>query len=337
MKHTALNQTFGTILTTTWRKVRTRIVDQVTDDLLLLHWLRRKDRIVEEDGGTSIQIPVMIGLNNTFTSYSGYEPLEITPQEGITSAFYPWRQVHGGVTISGIEAFQNGGGAQIIKATSAKTAQAVVSYEDEVHRQLMGDGLGNDGKDILGLEAIVPVDPTNDMLGMIDSSSNTFWQSKASDLTGVTSSAVYRRRLYKLYNQCSKGRSHPTILIGHLNAWENYAFSLEANERFMDNESVSYGYQGLLLRQAPFFYDKSLKAQIKGATASTDAIYMLNDNHIQYVVAKGNHMAATDFVRTTEQDAWKARVQTYHQLVTDLRATQGVAYDIPQSFADISS
>ena len=52
-----------------------------------------------QNGGERIQIPLMYEENDTFKSYSGYSTLTVKPQDGLTSAFFPWCEIGGTITI----------------------------------------------------------------------------------------------------------------------------------------------------------------------------------------------------------------------------------------------
>ena len=71
--------------------------------------LRLNDAVVKLNGGERIQVPLMYGTNSTVKSYRGYEQLDTTPQDGMTSAFYEWKEVAGTISISRLEQRQNSG------------------------------------------------------------------------------------------------------------------------------------------------------------------------------------------------------------------------------------
>lgn len=70
-------------------------------------------------------------------NYSKYDQLTTTPQEGITTARYPWKSMAVSISISGEEEMKNSGEAQLVNLLEAKIMQAEESMRwylaDQIH------------------------------------------------------------------------------------------------------------------------------------------------------------------------------------------------------------
>jgi len=75
------------VLSTTLFNYRDTMVDNIFKDSAFLAALRMNNAVVKQNGGERIAMPLMYGTNSTVKSYSGYETLDTTPQEGMTTAF----------------------------------------------------------------------------------------------------------------------------------------------------------------------------------------------------------------------------------------------------------
>src|SRR3990172_11073940 len=117
------NPNFDALLSTTLANYRSQFADNLSKSFFLFYWLNMKGRKRVENGGESIVVQLMYGSNTTVRSYSGYEPIDTTPMEGFTSVKYPWKQVAGTVSISGIEERKNSGEARLINLLQSKVAQ----------------------------------------------------------------------------------------------------------------------------------------------------------------------------------------------------------------------
>lgn len=323
---TTLSSQWGTVLSTTLRNIAKNVSDAVTESLILFKWLDMKGHKKMYSGGQAIVLPVMLAHNTTAKSYRGYEPGNAAPQEGITSAVYPWRQVWDFITLSGLESFQNGGEYKIADILATKVDQAVISLQHELNRQAYLDGTGNGGKDILGLSAIVSETPSTVTVGMIPTSStvNPSWQNQVVDggTSGETVAAAhYRTELRQMYNKCTFGRAVPTIILSNTTLYELYEQTLVDNERYMNVEAASGDFSGLLLKGTPWFFDRDMP--------ETDQAYFLNHNHLWWAVAEGADFSPSDFTMPPTQDAWMACIKCYGNLVTDNRRFQGVYVDGP--------
>ncbi len=87
------NPDFNAILSTTLQNYQPTLVDNIFKDLVLLNLLNSRGRVRVEEGGTSIVEPLMYAANGTVSSYSGYDPISLTPQDGISAAEYQWKQI----------------------------------------------------------------------------------------------------------------------------------------------------------------------------------------------------------------------------------------------------
>ena len=65
------NTNFNTLVSTTLKNYRTTLTDNITGHNALWYQLKERGFIREEDGGTSIVEPLLIGRNSTVRSYRG--------------------------------------------------------------------------------------------------------------------------------------------------------------------------------------------------------------------------------------------------------------------------
>src|SRR5256885_13424940 len=74
--------------------------DNIFKDSVFLAALRMNDAVQMQGGGERIRAPLMYDDNNTIKSYSNYDVLDTTPQDGMTTAFFEWRGITGPSPIS---------------------------------------------------------------------------------------------------------------------------------------------------------------------------------------------------------------------------------------------
>ena len=97
---TSLTLSYAPLLSTTLMKVLDSgaLNDQVFDADVFLAWLRGSGRLKVIDGGERIRVGLLHEKNSTAGWYADYEALDTTAQNGMTAAFYNWKQ--GAVSIS---------------------------------------------------------------------------------------------------------------------------------------------------------------------------------------------------------------------------------------------
>jgi hypothetical protein len=290
------------------------LVDNIFKDLVLLNHLNSKGRVQVEEGGTSIVEPLMYAVNNTVGSYSGYDAIDLTPQDGITAAEYQWKQMAASIAISGIEESKNRGTEAIIKLLNAKIMQAEESLKSSLNTMLYSDGTGNGSKDFNGLGNIVAT--VNNTVGGIDSTTNTWWN----PFQDTSASTLSQADMGNVYNQISKGSDVPDLIITNTNLFEKYESTLSLQVRYQDVAKANAGFQNLMFKQTPLVFDLAIAAD-----ATSAPMYFLNSKYLKLTGMNGHWFNTTDFQNGTVAgvDARYALVMAYGELTCSNRARQG--------------
>jgi len=314
------NPNFDALLSTTLANYRDQFSDNLSKSFFLLWWLTSKERKRMENGGESIIVQLMYGKNTTIKSYSGYEVLDTSPQEGLTAVKFPWKQVAGSVSISRLEERQNSGEGRIINLLASKVTQAEISMRDSLNEMFFGDGSGNDSKDIFGLQLLVEDGAAWGSLAGIDRNDalNAWWRNQYLTMTGeawtsATVGGIVHMRT--LYNNCSRGNEHPDIGITTQTAYEWYENGLVPLERFTDNAVGDAGFQNLKFKGMILGFDEQCVA---------NTMYMMNSRYIEFVVDTETDLVNTEFVRPENQDAKVSQILLMANMVTSNCARQGV-------------
>lgn len=303
------------IFATTFPKVKKTLADNITAEVPLLAALNSFDKVTE-DGGRTIDRQVLFALNTTPGSYDGYDPIDVTPQDGFGYATYSWKQYAGSVTIDGRTELLNAGEAQIIPILQAKFDQLRVSTEMAMNTMLWGDGTGNSSKNFLGIQAVIKNSGT---LGGIDPSTETWWKSRvnSTDL-GMTTTAVVTS-LNSMLNSLKLVKSKPKFEFTTQENYEAYEALAVPQVRFTDMRMAELGFDAIAHKGAEILYD----------TDCPDGYwYFINPEHLEFVQHSARWMKLLDFVRPADQDAKTALVVSAGNLVTDCRRAHGYFSDI---------
>lgn len=323
------NATFTTFVTSTLRNYRKQLVENILDQQALWFQLKERDFIVEDKGGRSIVVPLMYGDNNTVQSYSGYDLLNVTPQYGISAAEYEWKYIAGSVTISGQEEFENSGDkVRIFNLLDAKIRQLELSLKKEMNSQLFGDGTGNGGKDLTGLEAAVEDGAAWATYGGIDGSDadNAWWRNQYFDFdtahggastfgetSGKSTKGLVSMR--SMFTLCSRGNSKPSLIVTTADLFNAYEANVEGDKlRTMSTKLADAGFISLEFKGVPIIFDEDCPAE---------EMIFLNADFIKLVVGKGRNFSSTPFVKPQNQDAKVSQVLWAGNLVTSKRDQHG--------------
>ena len=138
VQNLSLTDTYNALLSTTLRNYRKKLQDNIFIGLPLYNWLNEKGRKRTLDGGESIMVPLLYGENTTTGVYKDYDTLDVTPQEGITTARYQWGQAAVSISISRAEERKNSGPHRMINLLEAKIMQAEKSLQGYLNDRLHG-------------------------------------------------------------------------------------------------------------------------------------------------------------------------------------------------------
>lgn len=310
----------GQLLSTTLKNYRKTLVDNIHKSNALFYMLKEKGKIKELDGGERIVVPLMYGKNTTAGSYSGYDQLDVTAQDGIDSAEFNWKQYSASITISGEQRRKNSGKSKIIDLLDAKVRQAEMSLTEELSEGIFSNGTGNGGKDLTGLVAMVAASGT---YGGIDSGTHTWWRSTV-DSDAVALSLADMRTVF---NSASLGgKDTPDLIvttqtlyeayeafltqIGTTNVYGSFSTRSEGTKKLGDG-----GFQALEFKGVPIVWDE---------LCTSGAMYMLNTRHMNLTVHKDANFETTDFEKPEDQDALVAQILFMGNLTTDRRKSHGV-------------
>ena len=271
------NSAITDIIATTIQSRSGELADNLTQNNAILQRLQQKGNVRPFSGGNVILEELMYNdpATNNANSYSGYEVLNIQPDSPISAAQYSITQYADAVTMSGLEMLQNAGKEQIIDLLDGRMQVSEARLLNRISGDLYLDGTGNGGKNITGLAAAVPDDPTTGTYGGIDRATWTFWQPKKVNL----SSTAIQTAMTTLAIQLVRGTDKADLIVADNNYYASYVASLQAIQRITSEESAAAGFASLK------FYGGGTSADVVlgggyGSQATANHMWFLNTNYI---------------------------------------------------------
>ncbi len=116
---------FTQMVSTTLRNSATDVADNMSNHNALLRRMKKKGNIRTLDGGYEIQVPLEYAGNGTYTRFGGYDTLDVSASDILTSAKYDWAQIALHVVSSGRELRQNSGKSAMINLVKTKKKNAL--------------------------------------------------------------------------------------------------------------------------------------------------------------------------------------------------------------------
>lgn len=295
------NSTISDIVATTIELRSKDIADNVTAHNAFLRQVAKKGNVSTAAGGTEIREHFSFAENGNGGSYSGYDQLPTAAQDVISGAQYTWAQYAVPVTFSGREKAMNSGPQALMDLVKARVKVAETTMQNLLNRHAYLDGTGNNGKNLTGLAAAIPLANTSGTYGGIARSTNTFWQPKkfqaTVDGTGAATSSTIQGYWNSLFLSCTRGTDKPSIILCAPNMYTMYQASLQPLQRFMSTESAGAGFQELSFMGVPVVFE-TLAAGITTSTA-----YFINTDFFKWRPHADRNMVALDDKQSTNQDA----------------------------------
>lgn len=313
------NSTFTELVSTTFRKHRKEIKDNLSNRNALLKYIMKRSNYLKEDGGLTIATPLDYAANSTYQRYSDWDTLNISQSDVISAAEYQWRQIAINVVASGRELRINSGESKIINLAKARIKNAIRTFNNNFSSDLYSAGsLTNQ---INGLQAIV-ADTNTNTVGGIDASTWTFWQNTVFDASdnSVTPSAttIENSMMLPLWLSIDRGpEDQPDLIVADNNYYSFFEASQASLKRYSGAESASGGFVTLKYKNADVLYDGNSGIPV-------NHMYFLNTNYLQLVVHQDADMEIMDEMRPVNQDGSVTPILWMGNLTCSNRKLQGV-------------
>lgn len=311
--------TFEGLVTSTFKKVRRDVKDNLTNRNALLKHIYRKGNYRTEDGGLTIVCPLDYAANSTYQRFSDWDLLNIQASDTLSYAEFQWRQISVSILASDREKMINSGESKIFSLAKYKLKNAIRTFNNSFSSDLYSDGTATN--QINGLQALV-ADAGTGTVGGINSTTFSFWQNSIFDcsVNSVTSSAttIENSMLLPLWLTLDRGPDDQPDLIVMDNVYYKYFEASQTSiKRYMDSSNADGGLVSLKYKNADVYFDGN-----SGIPASH--AYLLNSNYLELVVHKDADLDITDAVRPVNQAGTVIPIMFMGNLTVSNRKQQGV-------------
>ena len=300
------NVNISDILATTIESRTKKIADNVSSNNALLARLKKKGKMRTFSGGHKIMQELSFAENSNVGWYSGYDLLPVGVSDVLSAAEYTIKQAAVPVIISGLEELQNSGKEKMIDLLGARLEVAESTMSNLISAGIYSDGTAAAGKQLDGLEAAIPLDPTAAPYGGIDGATFTFWQNAVVDAASVTSANI-QGFMNAMWAQLVRGSDRPDLIPCDADFWEMYVASLQANQRFTNTNDGDAGFVSVKYMDADVVLDGGIyTGDVTGAVgAPAGTAYFLNCDYIHYRPHRDRNMVSLSPNKryATNQDA----------------------------------
>jgi len=307
---------WDSMLTTTMHNYHKTLTDNIFLGRPLLNYMMSKGRVRKINGGVSIVEP-LIYAEGEAGSYSEWQQLTVTPQEGISAAQYPWRQLYATIAISGLEEAQNNGKEQVLSLLEAKVMQAEETLKNRLSKQLYGTQSAPDAnKDFLSLAAVI--DSTGAIGGINPADSGNGWWAAIETAVGTVDGTGLERAMAAAYHSSSdSGSDRVDAIFTGQTVYEFYESTLTPQVRYTDTKSANLGFMNLLFKQTPVYWDFDCPSGV---------MYGINSKYVGLVFHSSRFFAQTPFSKGLSESIASAHATSGLASAVDARYSFITAY-----------
>jgi hypothetical protein len=313
------NATFTELVSTTFRKHRKEIKDNVSNRNALVKYIYKRGNYRKEDGGLTIATPLDYASNQTYQRYSDWDTLNISQSDVISAAEYQWRQIAINVVASGRELRINSGDSRIINLAKGRIKNALRTFNNNFSSDVYSSGtLTNQ---VNGLQAII-ADVGTGTVGGIDSSAFPFWQNNVIDASNLSvtpsMTTIENSLMLPAWLAVDRGPDdQPDLIVADNTYYQYYEGSQASLKRYTSGNQVSGGFTSLKYKNADVIYDGN-----SGIPATH--MYFINTQYLDLVVHQDADLEVMDDMRPVNQDGSVTPILWMGNLVCTNRKQQAV-------------
>lgn len=313
------NSTFTELVSTTFRKHRKEIKDNLSTRNALLKYMMKRGNYRKEDGGLTIVTPLDYTTNSTYQRYSDWDTLNIAASDVITAAEYQWRQVALNVVASGREMRINSGDSRILNLAKKRIENAIRTFNNNFSSDLYSNGSATN--QVNGLQAII-ADVNTNTVGGIDANTWSFWRNTVTDASnlGVTPSATTIEGQLMLPTWLTVDRGpgdQPDLIVADNNYYSFFETSQTSIKRYMDVGKADAGFVSLKYHSADVIFDGNSGIPV-------NHMYFINTQYLELVAHPKADLEVMDEVRPVNQDGSVIPILWMGNLVCSNRKQQAV-------------
>lgn len=241
--------------------------------------------------GPTIRERLLYNESGTYTRYSGYQFLNPSPAELINDAEWTPKMAAVSVVLSMEEILKNSGSkAQLRDVMDTHLEAAEMELKDRFVEDIHSDGTADGGRQITGLQAAIPTDPTTGTYGGISRASNAIWRTTTYDAdthswataaTQVTAATV-KGMFNEIMIERSRGKKGPDLILASQEHYLAYQGATESIQRITDGGGVAkLGFPALKFYGAGKSVDIVLEGGI-GSSMPSNITYFIDSDSLRF-------------------------------------------------------
>ena len=316
-----LSEALDNLYTTTWQEMKSVVQDQIFDATPFWFWMRANGALESVIGGRFLTEPLRYAKSERVKFIGKGGTVVLSDQEFLTEATEEWRFLVDSIVRFGVDDMKNRGKRKILSLMNAKLANSRDSLVDKIETVLPADN-SSDALAFVGLQTLVADDPTTGTVHGIDPSTNTWWQSKTKNMTGLSFAVNGHAEMRTMLNDTSNNirNDTPNIILSGQTPYEYYEDTVIEQKRIVNKKLGDAGFENIQFKGIPMILSPSVAAT---------RMYFLNTRFLKFKYDPSLFFDMTEWKAIPDQVNDKAaQIILAGNLMTSRRRTQGVLHTI---------
>ena len=276
------NTSYSDIIATTIENRSRKIADNVLANNAGLARLKAKGKVKTFAGGHKILQELSFAENSNQGWYSGYDILPVSTSDVISAAEFNIKQAAVPVIISGLEQLQNAGREQMIDLLEARLQVAESTMANLLSDGFYSDGTGSGAKEIDGLHAALPVDPTAASYGGIDGNVYAFWRNYVQNSANAT---AIETDMNEVWAGTQRGADRVDLILADYTTWVAYLAVQQGRINYTSTSQADSGFTSIKFFDADVVLDGGIYpsgSQTGAAGVPAGTMFFLNTDYLHF-------------------------------------------------------
>lgn len=275
---------------------------------------------IRPKGGYEIQLPISYPENGTYQRFSGYDVLDTSASDVLTSAKFDWMQAAIHVTASGRELRINSGEEAMLDLVKERKKVAVATAANNMAIDIYSDGaLSNQ---IGGLAHLITSDGTGTVGGIV-AGTYTWWKNKFKEVSGTGATfATLKAAMNEITLGLTRGMDKPDLYVMSHDFYALYEGGLQDLQRYGDAKMASLGFEALKYKTASVVFDDN-----SNFSTTAEVCYCLNTKYLHLIEHPEAQWDAGDEKIPVQQDAVVIPMYWMGNMAVTNRSLQGKIID----------
>jgi hypothetical protein len=286
-------------------------------------------------GGLKIRA-VLAYQYNKGGPYGRGSTFDISGEQQITTAEWPWKYYYFPTTIEGIDLLENDSPEGVQDLLDRKMEIMALGASDRIATDFF-TGTGTDSTLAIHSADLMCDDGSGTLTAnshgaavlvyggiTVSTTVNTWWNGNTNDIGGTGIGPTYLH-LQATWTKAHDGNRHPTIVVVRPETFDTFMRTQQPQQQYMSDKELMAGFRAVAFNGVPMVADRHVGYH--ATTFANNRIYMFDMNEIEFVVHPQRNFAVRKWMEPDDADSRTTQTLWAGGIVTRDRSRHSVGHN----------